>query len=260
MSYTLDDLSKIGDWGGERVEELDESLTIEMISTSSNENVENQRYYVSDTDLIERRFLKDATESFDRDVDPFAECSLFEDPLQCIYHLLGVEKKIRELSIKSYMQMGPSIVSVQDIFKEIALPGKKVPDISTTSTLIHNIRILSLITNTPIVCESLGGVWDTKWTRGDGRILWIREIVDGYLGLIDTEENLKTLGVWKDSYESTIINIRPLTGIRKKVGDIRNELIRLAIPIEGIKEKNDLVDIYSKHILFPERFLCQVGN
>ena len=264
-TYSLSELSKCGSWGKMSLKEPEPELLMEMISMGSKEQVENKRYYVSDTDLIERRFLKDATESFDRDTDPFGESKLFATPLDCVFNIFGIDVLTARLMNESFLTGGSAEIEFSDILKMIKNDkcNFKYASINNKSSDNEKMVAIANVKKVPIVLEDQSGkVWDTSWTTNpddsNPKILWIRNVVDGYLGIVLPLKELQENGIWKNVCEHDPNNGNTIT-VRRKVSEIRDELKSLDIPINGAKKKNELVDIYSKSVIFPERFLSSIS-
>ena len=65
----------------------------------------NERFYVDETNMVERRFLKEATDTFEsaRDVDPFASSDLFENPLECALAHPDLKPLMTTLATKQFL-------------------------------------------------------------------------------------------------------------------------------------------------------------
>jgi hypothetical protein len=269
-TYTLDTLAKCGSWGKNSLSTPDKGLLMEMISTGLEEQVENKRYYVSDTDMIERRFLKDATTSFDidRDSDPFGESKLFDSELSCVYDILGINKTKEVLISKRFLENGSSKISFEELMSELCrehntLTKTKLKDVNDTSSSYDKLNLISIITGVRIVIEDCSvKIWCSNWNMSkddaEPKILWIRKVVDGYLGIVKTQKELETEGIWKEVCDCTNYKWEKIT-IRRKVKEIKDILEVLKIPLEGAKKKNELVSIYCKNVIFPERYLSTIS-
>jgi hypothetical protein len=269
--YSLKDLSTIGEWKGSTLEEPESDLMIGMVSMplqESTEILENKRYYVSDTDMIERRFLKTATEEFEKDGDPFGESILHKSLYDCVAHALGidelVQKKTQEKFMKGELSTG---ITFREIVSEIARKGYKIPKIVDQKLQdIQMITIVSNAANVPIVVENTDTFTNTNvvWDA-DLQIVYVRKVVDGWLSVKGTYDELKKMNVIMEPMEKPRnINstAKDVCGykitIRKKVNEILEEVKRIGIPMIGEKKKNELVNLYCKHIVFPERFLSMI--
>lgn len=257
--YSLDSFKIVGNWKGKLPNDLPEYLTIGMISSSLFEEAENKRYYVSDTELIERRFLKDATESFERTVDPFAESKLYTTCMDAVYDIAGL-KEIHDKLVQKHFLEGTVVTDIT--LSEILSTknSKKHLKIDEKGTESYKINIISEHTGIPIIVEEIGSFWDTKWfntVEPTTKILWLREVADGWLCVYKTKEELETDEIWTTPFtkERNKTNVKSLT-VRKKISEIKEEIEKLKINITAEKKKNELVDLYSKWVIFPERFLC----
>ena len=265
QQYSLSNIESIGKWRGKYLKEPDNDLVMGLVSMplqKSDETVENKRFYVSDTELIERRFLKDATEEFDKDTDPFSESVLHKNVFDCALSALGIEDKIKVMSQENFMN-GNSFTSVpfRDIVQCVKTDKYKVP-----YTVDHKIDdmsktiILSQAMNIPIIIENTDTFMNTcvKW-NSDLPIVYIRKVIDGWLSVNGEYDDLLEKGIMKEPME------KPNSGqyrykitIRKKVNDILERLKYLKIDLKGGKKKTELVNIYCNHIAFPERFLSTI--
>jgi hypothetical protein len=269
ITCSLEEISKIGGWKGPSIEEPGPDLLMEMVSTGSSEQVENKRYYVSDTELIERRFLKDATETFDRDTDPFANAILYKSALECVNALLGIDTVYSELSSQKFLDHGSTGVYFQEILTKLAENystqriAKKFRSVDDGFAEKTRILAIANVTYSPIVIEDLvgGKTWDSSWVsppEGTPKIVWVRRVVDGYLGVIGTQRELEELGVWKKVCKDREDTGSKIT-VRRKVSEIREELKKMDITYSGVTKKNELVNIYRKHVIFPEQFLSTIA-
>lgn len=258
QEYSLDSFKTVGNWKGKLPNEPPESLTMGMISNSLPEEAENKRYYVSDTELIERRFLKDATESFERTVDPFAESKLYTTCMDVVYDIAGL-KEINDKLVQKHFLEGTVVNDIPLAEILSAKNSKKLPKIDEKGTDSYKINIISEHTGIPIVVEEISSFWDTKWVNTvetTTKILWIREVADGWLCVYKTKEELETDEIWTTPFtKERNASVGKTTTIRKKVSEIKEEIEKIKINITVEKKKNELVDLYSKWVIFPERFL-----
>ena len=241
--FSVDDFIKVGGWKGPRPDKPEEELMTGIMSVPKTDNT---KYYVSDTEMIERRFLKNATESFEkeRDTDPFAECVLRKSEMEAAYDALGIHKRVKELHTESFMKNGRSAEPLE-IIKNVS--SKK--SYSVSEDLIETI---SVATGVPLVREGVEEIRDTSWSHKCEKIGWIKKVPDGYLGLMINMEH----PLISDISPKPNVSKRKFT-VRKKVSDIKAELERLDIEHTQLKKKQEFVDLYCKNVLFPERFLCK---
>ena len=267
QQYSLSNLGDIGKWAGKYLKEPDNDLIMGLVSMplqKSDETIENKRFYVSDTELIERRFLKDATEEFDKDTDPFSESVLHKNLYDCALSALNIEDKLKVMSQENFMN-GNSFASVsfRDLVQSVKTNKYKVPyTVDHKIDDIVKVIILSQAMNIPIIIENTDTFMNThvKW-NSDLPIVYIRKVIDGWLYVNGEYDDLLERGVIKEPME------KPYGGeykykitVRKKVNDILERLKYLKIDLKGGKKKTDLVNVYCNHIAFPERFLSTIDG
>lgn len=282
LQYSLDEIGGLGKWAGSRLDDPDPSLLMGLVSLplqKRTETIENKRYYVSDTEMIERRFLKEATEEFDKDKDsdPFGESTLYKRLYDCAIRNLGIESKIREMEQKKFLSGSlVSGVSFAEIIQMVSTKKIKNLEILASQKLSDDIMVhnLSKAMNVPVIIESNDSFENTFVTwDSDLEIVYLRQVVDGWLGIRGTYQELMDKGVitepmtkprLKRKCLGVIMNtpIDPTNNrtfvIRKKVKEILEELKRLNIPTNGAKKKNEIVKVYCDSIVFPERFLSRI--
>lgn len=263
--YSLSNLSTIGKWSGKALKEPNIDLMMGLVSIpfeKSDETVENKRYYVSDTELIERRFLKDATEGFDKDADPFSESELHTGMYDCVIQGLGIGDTIKKLTQEKFMSGGyDTSIRFDEIVRSVKTDKYKVPENADKKIdEITQAMILTEAMNVPMIVEDTdifmnnNIIWDRKHD-----ILYIRKVVDGWLYIKSSYDNLVSSGVIMEPMEKPRKEggMYKIT-VRKKVNEILEKLKELKIELNGAKKKKELVDIYCKHIAFPEIFLSMV--
>ena len=269
QQYSLSKIAEIGKWRGKHLNEPGDELMMGMVSIplqESNETIENKRYYVSDTELIERRFLKDATEEFDKDkdVDPFGESDLHDNVYDCALCSLGIEDKVKKLGQEKFMS-GNTYTSItfREIVQSVKRDKYKIPDIVDQKTDdMNKVQILAEAMNVPMIIEDTETFTNNCVTwNSDLQIVYIRRVVDGWLCIKGEYDDLLKKNVIKEPMdkprkEGDIYKITT----RKKVKDILERLSFLNIEINGSKKKNDLVNTYFKYIAFPERFLSSIDT
>jgi len=265
QQYSLSKLSGIGKWSGKPLKEPSIELMMGLVSIplqKSDETVENKRYYVSDTELIERRFLKDATEEFDKDTDPFSESELHKDLYDCVIKELGIGDTIKKLSQEKFMSGGYDTgITFYEIVSSVKSDKYKVPDhINQKIDEITQVMTLTEAMNVPMIIEDTDTfmnnniIWDCTHD-----IIYIRKVVDGWLSVKGSYDNLVSMGVIVEPMEKPRKEggMYKIT-VRKKVNEILEKLKKLKIELNGAKKKKELVDIYYKHIAFPEIFLATI--
>lgn len=241
--FLVDDFRKIGCWKGSVPDKPEIDLMTGIVNETTGEHT---KYYVSDTEMIERRFLKNATETFEkeRDTDPFSDCVLRNTEIEAAYDALNVLKEVKKIHTDYFMKNGRNADPLE-IIKELS--SKK--SYSVTEDLIETI---SVATGTPLVREDTEDIRDTPWDSRCDKVGWIKKVPDGYLGLaIDVKD-----GLLNDVLTKPNVSKRNFI-VRKKIVDIKNELTRLGIEHKGLKKKQELVDLYCRNVLFAERFLCK---
>lgn len=269
QQYSLSKIVEIGKWRGKHLKEPSDELMMGMVSIplqESNETIENKRYYVSDTELIERRFLKDATEEFDKDkdVDPFGESNLHSNIYDCALNALDIEGKVMKLGQDKFMN-GDTYTSItfREIVQSIKTNKYKIPDIVDKKLDdMDKVLILAEAMNVPMIIEDTDTFTNNcvKWSN-ELQIVYIRGVVDGWLYVKGEYDDLLKKKIIKEPMDKSRKegDIYKIT-IRKKVKDILERLSFLKIEINDSKKKNELVNIYVKHIAFPERFLSTVDT
>lgn len=265
VQYSLSKLSGIGKWNGKTLKEPSIDLMMGLVSIplqKSHETVENKRYYVSDTELIERRFLKDATEEFDKDKDPFSESELHKNLYDCVIQGFGIGDTIKKLTQEKFMSGHYDTgITFGEIVRSIKIDKYKMPGfINQKIDEITRVMILSEAMNVPMIIEDTDSfmnnniVWDRTYD-----ILYIRKVVDGWLSVKGSYTSLVNKGVITEPMEKPRreVGMYKIT-VRKKVNEILEKLKELKIELNGGRKKKELVDIYCKHIVFPEIFLSMV--
>lgn len=267
QQYSLSKLEEIGKWRGKYLEEPNADLMMGMVSVplqESNETVENKRYYVSDTELIERRFLKDATEEFDKDkdVDPFGESDLHDNLYDCGLRSLNIEDKVKKLGQDKFMSGNAyENITFREIVQFVKTDKYKIPEkVDQKLDDMNKVKILGEAMNIPMIIEDTDTFTNNyvKWNR-DFEIIYIRRVVDGWLSIKSGYDDLLKKNVIKEPMEKPRKegDIYKIT-TRKKVKDILERLSFLKIQIDGDKKKNNLINTYFKYIAFPERFLSTI--
>jgi hypothetical protein len=256
--HSLEFLAKRGVWGGKPIPTPPPDATLGLIKTTVTE--ENVRYYVSDTELIERRFLKGATEEFEekRDTDPFASSTLFANVLDCLIHLLGLGERVKELQIKNFLERKECGNMMEEILKERGVLLK------SPMVQFEILNVIQATFQVPIVVEnSKGEIFHTHWPKEDYaskkvEVCWLREVPDGYLGIRKRHEELVEKDIWKRVVVKQPTGMEyTIPSIRKKVGDMKEYVRELGIEnVPPKAKKNDFIEIIEKSTLFPELFLC----
>lgn len=271
VQISLDELGTVGKWKGHVLEPPEDNLMMGMVSISSTEGEVASQYYISDTDMIERRFLKDATETFEekREVDPFAECKLYDTYLECVYDYFGIQEVVSKV-FEERIAKGDSNPTAEVSFEEIVRghPGFKSNKNRISALLekevftdFEKVNILNLldIRSFGIIVIECKDTFATTDFRSLGKVLWIREVADGFLGIVDDVENLIENGVWKEYFfdKSRISDAMFHCPVRQNIANIKKKFEELNIPSDGCKTKKDYVERYFKHAVRPERFLYE---
>ena len=173
----------------------------------------NERFYVDETDMIERRFLKDATEKFesDRDIDPFASSDLFGTLLECALAHPVLKKLMTTLATKQFLTGGTKasgdgmLIIAPQLRDETAFesgrlryqrenPSHTLQDAvsilaDSSQDMYNRIRALSFLIGKPFVVEDNTGhtrIIGPSPTKVSDTIYWVRGVVDGWLGVTMT--------------------------------------------------------------------------
>jgi hypothetical protein len=180
----------------------------EVSSVEEEKDDTNERFYVDETNMIERRFLKNATDTFEpeRDIDIFAGSDLFESLLECALVHPSLKSIMSEFTTKNFLSSGTVTgTNMMSIAPELLLNSsfetgrvrflKENPDKSSQEAVMilsdtsqddfNRVSSLAFLIGTPIVIEEMTGktriYGPTPSTQTD-MIYWIRGVVDGWLG------------------------------------------------------------------------------
>jgi hypothetical protein len=214
-----------------KTEELSDSM---IENGENNHSVEdeqettetNQRFYVDETNMIERRFLADDTSKFKekRDVDPFATSVLHDSILDCVWEYLNIEKDLKVLRQEIFLngikhkestdQENMIIHIARDEWRKHSVESIRhacrwdwgsdsaTKDGLESSAMTHLSRFLTNAGTYDAIAMT-GIIWSktilveksslNQWIEFGARpgkdsdeILWIREVPDGFLGVSST--------------------------------------------------------------------------
>ena len=185
----------------------------------------NERFYVDETNMTERRFLKEATEKFesDRDIDPFASSDLFETLLECALAHPALKTIMASLATTQFLSGGSGtsddgiLVLAPQLRDETTFetgrmryqrehPGENLQDAvsilaDSSQDVYSRIESLGFLTGSTLVIEDDKGtvrVVGPSPMSGSESVYWIRGVVDGWLGIImtatDAENRFKDTG------------------------------------------------------------------
>ena len=234
----------------------------------------NQRFYVDETNMVERRFMKTATTSFDpeRDTDIFAEASLHDDIVQCMLSHPSVSPIIKEIqtsmfleeSSSSFIRILEKLISHTEYEKgrlrckrERGYDEKEVISNIMKDTLPKDIQVgsLAFIVGEPVVIERENGIvqsFGPSPSSKEQTIYWIRCVVDGYLGImmkaIDAEKRLsdtETLKILKDDYSGVLLKSKKV-----KVSHLKECYETKFNKKPSKMKKQDLIDCLSEHCIW----------
>ena len=206
---------------------IEESPTIHIDRVDEPPETEvNQRFYVDETNMIERRFLADDTSKFKekRDVDPFATSVLHDTILSCVWEYLNIEDNLKSLRQEIFLNgvKNKETSDQQNMIVQIARNEWRKHSVesvrhahrwnwdtmdetramtllwnllssnssSSASSVYNTIAIASIIWSKTILVEkSAMNQWiefGARPGKDSDEILWIREVPDGFLGVPST--------------------------------------------------------------------------
>jgi hypothetical protein len=201
----------------------DSDIHGEMIETPTPTPTQNQRFYVDETNMIERRFLADDTSKFKekRDSDPFATSVLHDMILDCIWEYLNIEDNLKSLRQEIFLNgiKNKETTDQQNMIVQIARNEWRKHSVDSirhtrrwvwdsmdetrAMTLLWNFLASSGHTNVYDTIAIIGIIWSktivveksslNQWIEFGARpgkdsdeMLWIREVPDGFLGVSST--------------------------------------------------------------------------
>lgn len=197
--------------------------TPENDSNEEPSRVPNERFYVDETNMVEKKFLRDATEIFEtaRDTDPFADADLRETAWECLLSHPVVEPLLREWTKENVLSGGNDRTRLMDMatflrnYSEFEAGrirfrkerGVTMYDQSAMAAIVdqgtdelERVSALAYIIGEPVVVEEENGVVRTYGpspSSPDQIVYWLRCVVDGCLGISlkasDAEERFSTL-------------------------------------------------------------------
>lgn len=172
----------------------------------------NERFYVDETNMVERRFMKGSTEEFEsnRDVDPFAESSLYETTTECVLAHPDITTATSSLATKAFLDgKASSLVDggsldMVPLLRDNALfedgriryqkehPGTSFQEesnvfVDTKADDLRRTQSLGYMAGRPIVVESESGntrVYGPSPESSQTQVFWVRGVVDGWLGVL----------------------------------------------------------------------------
>lgn len=180
---------------------------------------DDDKFYIDETNMVERRFLKDATDTFeqDRDVDPFANAALYPNLLECTLAHPVLQPFIRNIATQSFLNGTSGSGRIDTTGEMLSLAPilrdetsfetgrtrylKEHPDetlqgavsilTDASSDDYSKISCLAFITGHPMVVEDETGstrvIGPSPQTPSD-TVYWMRGVVDGWLGISMTAE------------------------------------------------------------------------
>ena len=240
-----------------------------IVTDKDDDKTENKRFYVDDTDLIERRFLHKDTITFEnqRDVDPFASAVLYTTMFDCIYNIPTIKSYIHKRVQQMFLEKGTLVSSSEkkDIYMMLDenKDTKKLRDIALKEWSIskddtveifekyenndkYMLLMFSIGLCVPIVVEQTDGtVWNVGYTpaKETDNIYWIRQVTDGYLCIMKTavwaEERLRN----NDTLLSKQVDLRERKTLisKLKVNELKSHLTTLG-GTPGKMKKKELED------------------
>jgi hypothetical protein len=186
----------------------------------------NERFYVDETNMVERRFLKEATDMFEtaRDIDPFASSSLFKNLLDCALAHPSLKSMVSSLTTQQFLSGGGS--SSEDGMLSLASqlcdettfetgrlryqkehPSEYSQDavsvlVDSSQDIYNRVKSLGFLTGNTFVIEDDKGctrIVGPSPRDGSEAVYWIRGVVDGWLGIMmsakDAEQRFKDTGI-----------------------------------------------------------------
>lgn len=186
----------------------------------------NERFYVDETNMVERRFLKEATDKFetDRDVDPFASADLFGTLLECALAHPVLKPMMSSLATSQFLSGGPSasgdgmLALAPQLRDESAFetgrmryqrehPSENSQDAvsilaDSSQDMYDRVKSIGFLTGNTFVIEDDKGstrIVGPSPVKGTDSVYWIRGVVDGWLGITmtatDAENRFKDTGI-----------------------------------------------------------------
>ena len=171
----------------------------------------NERFYVDETNMVERRFLKEATDMFEtaRDVDPFASSSLFENLLDCALAHPSLKPMVTSLTTKQFLSggdgtSGDGMLSLASQLRDETAfetgrlryqkehPSENSQDAvsvlaDSSQDIYDRIKSLGFLTGKTFVIEDDKGrtrIVGPSPRDGSEAVYWIRGVVDGWLSIM----------------------------------------------------------------------------
>jgi hypothetical protein len=211
--------------------DIDVDMTLEDSITPPNKdgisvvNESNQRFYVDETNMIERRFLADDTSKFKekRDIDPFSSAVLHDNILDSLWETLNLEKDIKSVTQEIFLNniKNTDQTNEQSMILQIARTewrrhsvesvrascrwewGTGLEESHAMTLLWETMRSGSGSRRTHDTIGVVGIIWDlpillekrssNNWIEFGARpgndnreTIWIREVPDGFLGIRTT--------------------------------------------------------------------------
>jgi len=175
----------------------------------------NDRFYVDETNMTERRFLQDATTEFEtiRDIDPFAGAHLHPLLVDCMLAHPMIQSTMSTIQTSRFLSGNQgSTTTLLDIAPLLHAEAsfesgrtrylKEHPDELITKDAVSSLvepsadehtqaRCLAFLIGQPVVFEDESGSVRTLGpspTLGDATVYWVRSVVDGFLGITMTAD------------------------------------------------------------------------
>lgn len=169
----------------------------------------NERFYVDETNMVERRFLKDATEEFEpeRDVDVFAKSDLHSSMLECALAHPSLKDVVSTIATSQFLTGGgSSLLEIAPRLREEPAfetgriqyqkeyPAENSQDavsilVDSSHDEYSRTRALAFLTGQPLVIEDETGkvrINGPSPQNESDMVYWIRGVVDGWLGITMT--------------------------------------------------------------------------
>jgi hypothetical protein len=224
------------------------------VDEESKEDETNERFYIDETDMIERRFLKDATEKFesDRDIDLFAGSDLFESLLDCALAHPVLKSTMSSLATTRFLSGGNGgsgddgmLTLAPQLRDETAFesgriryqrenPTENLQDAvsilaDTSQDMYTRVRALGFLTGKSVVIEDSTGnarIVGPSPCNASADVYWIRGVVDGWLGVTmcagDAEKRFKDASITRYNPDPDQNGTRLLCNKKVKVATLRD--------------------------------------
>jgi len=245
------------------------------------EEERNERFYIDETNMVERRFLKEATDTFEstRDVDAFASSDLFENLLECALAHPTLKTLMSSIATKQFLSGGSGdsddsmLIIAPQLRDETTFetgrlryqkehPSEKSQDAvsvlaDTSQDEYKRVESLGFLTGKTFVIEDEKGtarIVGPSPLCGSDSIYWMRGVVDGWLGItmtaIDAEKRFKDAGITRYNPDPEQ-NGSPLLRNKKiRVSILRDAYEYLTGEIPAKLKKSELIHSISEKCLW----------